>query len=193
MCAPDDVAVDIRHNLAQRASPGSGPWIVSIDGPAGSGKTTVADRLRRDLVAEGRMVSVIHMDDLYEGWEGLDADREQGLQARLIGQVFEPLSQGRTGRWQRYDWHAGRLVRWVSLPPPEVLIVEGCGSGAQAYTAYRSLLVWVEAPPAVRLARGVERDGEQVVPRWLAWMRAEDRHFSRNDTRRRADLSFVSG
>ena len=39
-------------------------FIIAIDGPAGSGKTTLAQKLVNDLSD----AQVIHMDDLYDGW-----------------------------------------------------------------------------------------------------------------------------
>jgi uridine kinase len=163
--------------------------VVSVDGPAGSGKTTLGGALRDAFEHLGHAVEVLHMDDFYEGWEGLQPD----LEPRLLGQVFEPLADDRPARWQRYDWHASEFDGWIDLDPPDVLVIEGCGSGARAYDPYRTVLVWVEAARETRIARGVERDGEQVLPRWLAWMDREAEHFRLNATRERADISLQTG
>ena len=50
------------------------------------------------------------------------------------------------------------------------------------------LRVWVEAPPQVRLARGLARDGEAERPHWERWMRDEAEHFARERTAERADV-----
>ncbi len=163
--------------------------LVCVDGPAGSGKTSTAAALEAALQAGGHEVRVVHMDDLYEGWTGLDAALEQ----RLVDQVVEPLAAGRPGRWQRYDWTRSRFAEWHDLPPPRLLLLEGCGSGALDHSAYVSLLVWVEADRDTRLRRGIERDGPQVEPLWRAWMDREDVHFDRNRTRQRADVRFWTG
>lgn len=178
---PDEIAA-----AALRRAPRLGSCrLVSVDGPAGSGKTTLAAALAERLGLLGARVEVLHMDDFYEGWDGLSAD----LEPRLLGQVIEPLAAGRPGRWQRYDWHLGRFDDWHDLPVADVLVLEGCGSGARAYSPWRSLLVWVEAAPATRLARGIARDGPDVEPAWRAWMRREDAHFAAEGTRGRADLA----
>jgi uridine kinase len=158
--------------------------VVAVDGPAGSGKTTLAATVARAFAARDVVVSVLHMDDFYAGWDGLGPE----LEPRLVGQVFEPLSGERPGRWQRYDWNAGAFGTWIDLPVPDVVVLEGCGAGARAYDRYRTLLVWVEAARETRIARGVDRDGEQVLPHWLAWMAREDEHFRLNRTRARADV-----
>ena len=156
--------------------------LVCVDGPAGSGKTTFADRLA-DRLGQGQ-ATVVHLDDLYEGWSGLEGT----LWDRVSAQVLEPLRDGRPGRFQRYDWEAGRFDGWVDVPVAPVLVLEGCGSGRREAAEATTLLVWVEAPRDLRLRRGLERDGEHLRDRWTAWMDAEQRHFAANDTRARADV-----
>jgi len=158
--------------------------LICIDGPAGSGKTTLGDAVVALLNRDDATVALLHMDDFYEGWSGLQAD----LEPRLLTQVFEPLSRGEPAHWQQYDWHAGRFDQWHGLATTDYLVVEGCGSGSLAYAAYRSLLVFVEASRETRLRRGIERDGAEVEPYWLAWMDREQAHFALNHTREHADL-----
>jgi uridine kinase len=179
----DEVAPLVGALLASEARLAS-TRLICIDGPAGSGKTTLADLVEAEVRERGRNVATLHMDDVYDGWTGLRPD----LEPRLLAQVFVPLADGRPARWQRYDWSAQRFAAWTDLDPPDVLIVEGCGSGALAYAPYRTLLVWVEADLDVRLRRGVERDGPEVLPHWLAWMDLEAAHFALNGTREAADV-----
>ena len=163
--------------------------LIAIDGPAGSGKTTLARDVAAELTGLSRRTATVHLDDLYEGWAGLD----DALERRVCEQLLVPLSAGNVARWQRYDWLAGRFAEWHELPPPEVLILEGCGAGARAYSAYTSLLVWLDADRDTRIARGLTRDGPQVLAKWLAWMDTEAEHFAVNWTRGRADIRFRTG
>ena len=157
-----------------------GVRLVCIDGPAGSGKTTLARRL---AVALG--VPVVHLDDLYGGWSGLD---DAGLWPRVEREVLGPLEVGRPGRWQRYDWGSAAWAEWHDLPVPEVLVLEGCGCAPRAVEGRTSLVVWVDAPADVRLDRGLARDGEQMRDEWLRWMGREAVHLAREGTRERADV-----
>ncbi|MHB1490724.1 MAG: uridine kinase family protein [Cellulomonas sp.] len=153
--------------------------LVCVDGPAGSGKTTFAGPLGAELDAQ-----VLHMDDLYEGWSGLaDAWR------RLAVWVLEPLAQGEPGRYRRYDWAAGEFAEWHDVPVAPVLVVEGCGSAPRAVDGWASLVVWIEAPREVRIARGVARDGAAVLEHWIPWMAQEDAVFAVEGTRDRADVT----
>ncbi len=152
--------------------------LVVVDGPAGSGKTTLAGRLAGELGAP-----VVHADDLLAGWGDLE-----GWWDRLEEGVLTPLAAGRPGRYRRYDWSAGAFAEPHDVPVTDALVVEGCGSGRRAADGVAVLRVWVEAPDDVRLARGVQRDGEAMRPQWLAWMAAERRHFAAERTRERADV-----
>ncbi|OZB47450.1 MAG: uridine kinase [Cellulomonas sp. 14-74-6] len=158
--------------------------LLCIDGPAGSGKTTTAAAVAAVLRARGRTVTVVHLDDLYEGWSGLEGT----LWPRLAAQVLEPLRRGRRGRFQRYDWVAHRFAEWVEVPVPTVLVLEGCGSARREADAVATLRVWVEAPPAERLARGLARDGTAMRGHWEDWMRREAVHFAHERTAERADV-----
>jgi uridine kinase len=162
-----------------RARTLGGGRLVCIDGPAGSGKTTLAD----EVAALHAGAVVVHLDDLYAGWGGLfDAP------ATLREQVVEPLAREEPAGYRRYDWHAGRFADWVDVPAAELLVVEGCGAGDSSYAAAITVLVWVEAPAEERLARGLARDGEQYRDRWLRWQADEQVLFARERTRDRADV-----
>jgi uridine kinase len=154
--------------------------LVCIDGPAGSGKTSLAAALHAHLYD----AAVVHMDDVYRGW---DTDFDE-VHDRLRVQLVEPLAQGETACYQRFDWDAGRFDDWVRLPPPGVLLLEGVGSGTTTLDPVRSVLVWIEADREERIRRGVARDGVDVLPLWLSWMEHEKVEHARHRTRGRADL-----
>ena len=164
---------------AARARPATlqGGRLVCIDGPAGSGKTTLAGAVAAVTGAE-----VIHTDDLLEGWGGLP-----GLGATLA-RVLAPLAEGRPTSWRRWDWHADGWAEDHPLDPSPLLVVEGVGSGPAPLADLVTLLVWVEAPSEVRLARGMARDGQQMAPHWRQWMVEEEELHASEGTRDRAHL-----
>lgn len=155
-----------------------GTRLVVVDGPAGSGKTTLAAQLGAALPAQ-----VLHMDDLYEGWRGLEPAWD-----RLDAWVLRPLAGGRPGRYRRFDWGLDRFAEWHDVPPAPYLVVEGCGAARREADAVASLRVWVEAADDLRLRRGLDRDGEDARGHWLAWMETEREHYARHRTRERADV-----
>jgi len=152
--------------------------LVCIDGPAGSGKTTLASNLLR----LDPTVTVIHADDLLEGWAGLP-----GL-AETLESLLRELAAGRTGRWRRWDWISDGWAEWHQVTPGGLLVLEGVGTGSSAYDDLMTVLVWVEADAGVRLERGLARDGEELRESWLRWREAEDLLHATDLTADRADV-----
>lgn len=152
--------------------------VVAVDGPAGSGKTAFAARLAAVLAAP-----TVHVDDICPGWSGL-----RQAAPRLVEWVFAPLAAGAGVRYRRYDWERGTYAEWHEIPNGPLLIVEGVSSGSNAVAAHLTFLIWVSAPPHVRMARGIERDGESSRSRWKVWSEEEEKVFSAEGTRERADL-----
>ena len=156
--------------------------LVCIDGPAGSGKTTLATAVAVRAADSGIGSRVVHMDDLYDGWDGL---LRVGAQ---LDTLLAPLAVGRPGHYRRYDWHASAYAETVTVPPCDLLVLEGVGSGSARHSGLVTVLAWLEAPAALRLRRGVERDGVALRDRLVAWQVAESELFAREGTRARADL-----
>lgn len=161
----------------------AGTRLVTIDGPAGSGKSTLAADLAAALPAAGRTVTLLGMDDMFEGWAGLDAGIEQ-----LVSGVLGPLARGEVGSYRRWDWYASTWAETVVVPGPDVLVVEGCGAAPRTAGPWTSLLAFVETDRDRRLARGVARDGEGMRAEWLRWMDLEEQVLAREGTRARADV-----
>jgi uridine kinase len=151
--------------------------LLCIDGPAGSGKTTLADEV---AVLTG--APVVHMDNLYEGWHGLPRIDAQ------LDRLLPPLSRNRPGSYRRWDWYADRWAEVVVVPPAPLLVIEGVGSGSRDHAGFVTALVWVEVPQDLRLTRGLARDGAAMDRHWREWAVAEQEHFATQGTRSRADL-----
>lgn len=179
----EHVLSEVTRLLARRP-PAAGPTrVVAVDGPSGAGKTTFAAALADPVGAP-----VVHMDDLYPGWDGL----EDGV-PRLLEWVLEPLAARRPAAYRRYDWGTGDYAEWHPVPAGDLLVVEGAGSAARACAPYLSVLVWVQAPAATRLARGRARDGAALETHWHRWARHERRHFAAEGTEQRADVVLDTG
>ncbi len=152
--------------------------VILVDGPAGSGKTTLAARLGDRLGAQ-----VLHADDMYEGWTGLAT-----LSDTLVHGVLEPLARAEAGGFERWDWATSARAERIDVPPTDALVIEGVGVAQAAARPFASLTVYVDAPWELRLARGIARDGEALRPEWEAWQAAEEAFLVHERTREAADF-----
>ncbi|MGI4896083.1 MAG: hypothetical protein ACRYF3_13320 [Janthinobacterium lividum] len=170
-----DVVAD---RLALLAPPAAGPLVVAVDGRSGSGKTDLATALSTRLTAP-----VVHMDDLYPGWDGLQA---------AVGLLTDLLCRLRSGdavRQPVWDWSLARYTRDVALPRSGILLIEGVGAGCAGEV---DLLVWMQADTEVRRERALARDGETFRPHWERWGQQEETVFRTRHVRTDADLEFAT-
>jgi hypothetical protein len=151
--------------------------LICVDGPAGSGKTTLAADIARLSGAP-----VLHMDDMFEGWDGLPRISAQ------LESLLRPLADGRAGSYRRWDWPGNAWAETVLVPPAPLLVLEGVGSGSGHVAELVTVLAWVEVPYELRMARGLERGGVGVAENWRQWAGDEQELFARERTRERADV-----
>lgn len=150
-----------------------------MDGPSGAGKSTFAQQLAEELGAT--LIPTDHFatwDDPVSWWPRL----EEG--------VLEPLRRNETGRYQRTDWSEGfpRPGDWITVEPPETLIIEGVSAARRSIADKISYTIWVELADAeTRLERAVARDGEKSRQHLARWQEFERGWFAVDDPKKRAD------
>lgn len=176
-------AADVADLLLERSPALGAGRLLCIDGPAGSGKTTLATAVSDVLQDRGLSVSVVHLDDVYDGWTGLS-----GVGALVERQIVGPLRIGEPGKFRRYDWHTGRRAEERTVEPADVVILEGVGAGHPAYADAVTALVWVAAAAELCSARVLARDGTDVEPQLRQWQADEGRLFAEEHTRDRAAM-----
>ena len=157
-----------------------------VDGPSGSGKTTFAQDWAAAVRSAGCESVAVFSSDLLATW-----DEPFGWWTAFDDGVLQPLSRGRPGRARLTDWTAGppQPGDWLTIPVPDVLILEGVSCGRRALDGRASLLVWIElADRAARLDRAVGRDGERARAHLTTWQQDEDGFYAVDRTAERADL-----
>ncbi len=152
-----------------------------IDGRAGTGKTTLAAALKDPGTA------VVHMDDIYPGWDGLEVAAEA-----VFRTLIAPHAAGQVGRWQRWDWQAEAPAEWHEIDPETSVIVEGCGALSRSAAPLATHRIWMEAPSAERHRRAIGRDGELFAAHWDRWAAQEATFIAANGPTELADLVLRS-
>lgn len=136
-----------RARALRAVPPSCGPVrLIAVDGHAGSGKSTFADRLAAAL--DG--APVLRLDDLASHRHLFEWTE------RLTEQVVEPLSRGAYAHYRAYDWTARRFDAPRALPPAPVVVMEGVGAGRRELRPYLARLFWMD--------RGAEESWERGQP-----------------------------
>ena len=150
------------------------PLLVTLDGRSGSGKTTLSAELAAWLRERGIVAEVFHLENLYQGWNGL-------AQAALVWQqLAEAVVGGRASspdtapHWFGWDWGSSQVTGPHPFTAAQqaaggVLIAEGVG----ALTGTHDVGVFVELDTARRRQRALARDGETYRPYWDMWAAQE--------------------
>ena len=159
------------------------PLVISIDGPAGAGKTTLAKEISEKFLR----CEIIHMDDLYRGWLltlGPNLTRE-------LESILDQLLESGSVSYRKFDWHANELGEYISFEKPEILILEGVGSGQGAIAERVDIKVWIDIPIQQGLNRVLERDGLAIKEEMERFLDEQEAHFTTEQTRERSDFHIT--
>ena len=159
--------------------------VLAIDGPAGAGKTTLAAHLVKVLSVSGSL-SVIHMDWIYDGWEGaLGTSLTEKLSA-IIGS----LQKGETIKLDIYNWHSGVFDQVREIAPAKVLIIEGVGAAQKLIRDSGATSIWLDIAPEAGMKRVLARDGDAIEAQMKGWLITQDKYFHRDLTPQSTDFSL---
>jgi len=159
--SPPELAAEIRARHARGAT-----RITAIDGPGGSGKSTLAYAVAAELGAQ-----IVHTDD-FANWEN-----PMDWWPVLLEKVLEPLARGDAARFLPTSWGENHNPSPVEVRPGGDVVLEGVTASREAFRPYLAYAIWIETPRDLRLRRGLARAGENTLPRWQEWMRAEDAYI----------------
>lgn len=152
--------------------------IIAIDGHAGAGKTTLAKKLQSNY--SDLKVEVVHMDDLYDGW---DNALSVALTKNLEIGIAKPVSEGKSFEYRKFDWLNMKYGELQRFKVPDLLILEGVGSGQRAVRKYLDQLIWIDIEAEVGLNRVLRRDGDYIQNHMILWQMQESEHFIQENTR----------
>lgn len=161
--------------------------IIAIDGPAGAGKTTLAHELYLAF-SPNRSVQVIHMDDLYDGW---DNALTQDL-SKVLKYIVDQHIAKSAAKIRRYNWSTSSFGDIETLPLSELLILEGVGSADIEIQDQLAAVIWMEIEPEDGLNRVIDRDGQQVADQMKKWLTTQEKYFSQHSTREKADFILTT-
>jgi uridine kinase len=157
--------------------------IITIDGVAGAGKTTLARYMQGEY--EGRTsVYIVHMDDLYDGWSDPFGT---ALSEKLVA-IAAAHNEKKPLELSKYDWINGCPGPSFTVPPVELLIIEGVGSGQSSIREFVETKIWIDLEPIVGLRRVLARDGFEIEEQMRNFLKQQEIHFVQEGTRAAADF-----
>lgn len=175
--------MQINEALRDLFSNAAKPLVISIDGPAGSGKSTLAGEIARGF-AGAYSTEVIHLDELYDGWD-------LALSASLFRKLADLITAQRTNKISEiaiYDWATGSFTNTREIKPAQLLIIEGVGSCNQVIREKLTTSIWLDIDQRVGMARVLERDGLEIEEQMIKWQAMESEYFARDLTRESVDF-----
>ena len=161
--------------------------LYAIDGPAGAGKTTFAAKLEAELSVDGT-VRVIHMDDLYNGWENALSNPL----AEILDRISTAHIAGRDFVIKIFNWHTMAFDREERIAPTDYLIIEGVGAAQQIVRETGAITYWLDIEPEIGLQRVLDRDGVHIEAQMRQWQVDQDKHFARDETRENCEFKLTS-
>ena len=139
--------------------------IIGIAGGSGSGKTTVADRLRQKF---GPDVTVMRHDDYYrlqvgktyEERAAVNYDCPEAFETELMVRHIEELKQGNCVECPVYDYTVhNRSSETKTICPSRVLIIDGILILAEeTLRRLMNIKIYVDTPDDIRILRRIRRD-----------------------------------
>ena len=161
--------------------------LYAIDGPAGAGKTTFAAKLEAELSVNGS-VRVIHMDDLYNGWDNALSNPL----AEILDRISTAHIAGRDFVIKIFNWHTMAFDREERITPTDYLIIEGVGAAQQIVRETGATTYWLDIEPEIGLQRVLDRDGAHIEAQMRQWQVDQDKHFARDETRENCEFKLTS-
>ena len=161
--------------------------LLAIDGPAGAGKTTFAAKLEIELSVHAT-VRVIHMDDLYNGWDNALSNPL----SEILDRISTAHLAGREFVIKIFNWQTMAFDSEEKIAPTDYLIIEGVGAAQQIVRETGATTYWLDIEPEIGLQRVLDRDGAHLEVQMRQWQVDQDKHFARDETRENCEFKLTS-
>lgn len=157
--------------------------IIAIDGPAGAGKTTLAQTISLALSPQ-ISTTVIHMDELYPGWE-----KALGVE---LTETLTWLTQSHKAKkplkYSSFNWATNEFNTSHVVDSTQLLILEGVGSAQRPIEGSLVTSIWLDLDPQIGFQRVIERDGAIITAEMTKWLAMQEQHFATDQTKERCEF-----
>ena len=167
---------------------------IAIDGRCGSGKTTLANKLKEYLDCH-----IFHMDDFYlqeyqrtyERYNepGGNVDRE-----RFKKEVLDPLKNQQDVHYRPIECSSMSISEGTVYPYKPINIIEGSYSCHPELIDDYDMTIFLDIDESLRYKRIEERNGKEALNMFIKkWIPLEEKYFSSFDIQNHCDFYFKAG
>lgn len=182
--------MDLIRTLIAQSLHEDDPFVILIDGRAGSGKTTLATALADQL----EDCLLVHLDDYFLRPHQRTAERLSipggNVDAeRLIDQLVCPLLHGEEGIIEPWSCSEQRFLEKRTVSVPRILILEGSYAMNDWTNPFGDLRIFVTCSPAIQQQAILNRSSAKVLEQFnQKWIPLEENYFEKDHIPDRADL-----
>lgn len=152
--------------------------LICIDGPCGSGKTTLAALLQGVLDA-----ALVPMDDFFLPHSRKTPERlaQPGGNAdweRLVEEFLTPWLKDGIASYRPYTCHADAFAEAVTVPSRQYTIIEGSYSLMPEIRKHADLCIFLQVTPEEQQRRILQRNGAKMLQMFQSrWIPLEQAYF----------------
>lgn len=162
-------------------------FVIAVDGPCASGKTTLVDDLSHKTA-----FSRVSMDDFFLPPVLRTPTRfsEKGGNIhyeRFIDEVIRPLSEGKAFTYRRFSCRTFSYDGEVFIPENGILVVEGSYALHPAFPRYWDISFLLSIDRDEQIKRLEKRSPEKLDAFISKWIPLEDEYFTECDVASRSD------
>ena len=166
--------------------------IIAIDGRAGAGKTTLANKLSYLLNAE-----LISMDDFFLPIDLRTIERLQSAGGnvhyeRFLEQVLPYLKTHKPFTYQIFDCSIMNYNKEKTIKNNGWCIVEGSYSHHPLFQRYADITIFVDITKELQMKRILQRNGEKMAQMFQTkWIPMEEHYFQEFKIKEKSDFSII--
>lgn len=182
----------LNHIKTELAKTSKRPFLIAIDGNCGSGKTTLANYLKKQFSC-----SIFHMDDFFLQPHQRTAERLSSPGGnvdyeRFKEEVLDHITDRSGLNFHPFSCREWKLEDAKFVPYHDIVILEGSYSHHPYFQDVYDVKIFLEISPEEQKKRIVSRDGEAIWPMFEnKWIPMENKYFETFEIKENSNFSVT--